>query len=120
MYFLRIPCMLLVFVCARILARTHVELALACQQFLIHAQRRLRLTMQHVYGHSGNLGNECADHDAAFGTYGLFSSQNITSRWVRHTFDFDGCFNGWHSISETLERLQQIRTNIPTFHQDRV
>ena len=30
-------------------ARTHVQLALACQQSLIHAQRRLRLTMQHVY-----------------------------------------------------------------------
>ena len=26
-------------------ARTHVQLALACQQSLIHAQRRLRLTM---------------------------------------------------------------------------
>ena len=43
-------------------ARTHVQLAIACQQALIHAQRRLRLTMQHVYGHGGNLGNECADH----------------------------------------------------------
>ena len=52
-------------------ARTHVQLALACQQSLIHAQRRLRLTMQHVYGHSGNLGNECADHAAALGTLDL-------------------------------------------------
>ena len=42
-------------------ARTHVQLALAYQQSLIHAHRRLRLTVQHVYGHSGNLGNECAD-----------------------------------------------------------
>ena len=38
-------------------ARTHVQLALACQQSMIFAQRKLRLTMQHVYGHSGNLGN---------------------------------------------------------------
>ena len=52
-------------------ARTHVQLAVACQQSLIHAQRRLRLTMQHVYGHSGNLGNECADHAAALGTFWL-------------------------------------------------
>ena len=29
-------------------ARTHVQLAQACQQSLIHAQLRLRLTMQHV------------------------------------------------------------------------
>ena len=38
-------------------ARTHVQLALACQWSMIFAQRKLRLTMQHVYGHSGNLGN---------------------------------------------------------------
>ena len=42
-------------------ARTHVQLALACQQSLLSVQHRLRLSMQHVYGHSGNLGNECAD-----------------------------------------------------------
>ena len=56
-------------------ARTHVQLALACQRSLILAQRKLRLTMQHVYGHSGNLGSECADHAAALGTLGKASSQ---------------------------------------------
>ena len=96
-------------------ARTHVQLALACQQFMIRVQHRLRFTMQHVSGHSGNLGNECADHAAALGTYGLISRHNVTSRCVRHTFDSDGCFNGCHSIGETLERLQHIRTNIATF-----
>ena len=40
-------------------ARTHVQLALVCQRSMIFAQRKLRLTMQHVYGHNGNLGNEC-------------------------------------------------------------
>ena len=70
--------------------------------------------MQHVCGHSGNLGNEYADHAAALGAYGLICRHNVTSRWVRHTFDSDGCFNGCHSISETPERLQHIRTNIAT------
>ena len=37
-------------------ARTHVQLALACQQSVIRVQHRLRLTKQHAYGHSGNLG----------------------------------------------------------------
>ena len=46
-------------------ARTHVQLALACQRSTLCAQHRLRLTMQHVHGHTGNLGNECADHAAA-------------------------------------------------------
>ena len=33
-------------------ARTHVQLALVFQQSMIRVQHRLRLTMQHVYGHS--------------------------------------------------------------------
>ena len=36
-------------------ARTHEQLAFACQQSMIRVQHRLQLTMQHVYGHSGNL-----------------------------------------------------------------
>ena len=53
------------------LGTIHVQLALACQRFMIFVQRKLRLTMPHVYGHSGNLGNECADHAAALGTSNL-------------------------------------------------
>ena len=34
-------------------ARTHVQLALACQQSMIRVQHRLRFTMQHVFGYSG-------------------------------------------------------------------
>ena len=45
-------------------SRTHVQLALACQQCMIRHQHRLRLTMQHVFGHGENLGNGCADHAA--------------------------------------------------------
>ena len=52
-------------------ARTHVQLALACHQALLQIQHRLRFTMQHVYGHTGNVGNECADHAAARGALGL-------------------------------------------------
>ena len=36
-------------------ARTHVQLALACQQSMLNVQHRLRLTMQHVHGHSGKI-----------------------------------------------------------------
>ena len=100
-------------------ARTHVRLALSCRQSLIHAQRRLRLTMQHVYGHSGNLGNECADHAAALGTLGLISNHNVATRWIRHTFDAFVCFDGCNNISEVLERLQHIRTHATSFPQDR-
>ena len=59
-------------------ARTHVQLALACQRSMVFARRKLQLTMQHVYSHSGNLGNECADHAAALGTFELTSSQVTT------------------------------------------
>ena len=89
----------------------HVQLALACQQSMICAQHRLRLPIQHVYGHIGNLGNECADHAAALGTFGLTSSHNVTTRWIRNTFDASVCFDGCNNISEVLERLQHIRTD---------
>ena len=55
----------------------------ACQRSMLCAQHTLRLTMQHVYGHTGNLGNECADHAAALGSLGLISSHNVAARWVR-------------------------------------
>ena len=64
-------------------ARTHVQLALACQRSMLCAQHRLRLAMQHVYGHSGNLGNECADLAAALGTLGLTSSHNQHHRGLK-------------------------------------
>ena len=43
-------------------ARTHVQLALACPQSMLSVQHRPRFTTRHVYGHAGNLGNECTDH----------------------------------------------------------
>ena len=49
---------------------------------MIRVHHRLRFTMQHVFGHSENLGNECADHAAALDTYGLISGHNVTSRRV--------------------------------------
>ena len=99
-------------------ARTHVQLALACQQSTLRVQHRLRLTMQQVYGHTGNLGNECADHAAALGSLGLISSHNVTTRWVRHNFDTSVCCDDCNSISEVLERLQHIRTDAASLPQD--
>ena len=83
-------------------ARTHVQLALACQQSMLSVQHRLRLTMKHVYGHTGNLGNECADHAAALGTFGLVSNHNLAARWVRHNFDTAACFGSCNNIGEVF------------------
>ena len=60
--------------------------------------------MQHAYGHTGNLGNECADHAAALATFGLTSSHNVATRWIHHTFDASVCFDGCNNIAEVLER----------------
>ena len=73
-------------------ARTHVRVALACQRSMLCAQHRLRLTMQHVYGHGGNLGKECAYHAAALGTFGLTSGHNVATRWIHNNFDASICF----------------------------
>ena len=99
-------------------ARTHVQLALACQRSMLCAQHRLRLTMQHVFGHNGNLGNECADA-AALGTFGLTSSHNVATRWTHNNFDASVCFDGCNNISDVLERLQHIRTDATTLPQNR-
>ena len=53
-------------------AHTDVQLTLACQRSMLCAQHRLRFTMQHVYGHTGDLGIECADHAAALGSLGPY------------------------------------------------
>ena len=98
-----ILCMLLIFVWALSkLVHTYM-LAPACQQSMIRAQRRLRLTMQHVFGHSGNLGNECANHAAALGTFGPISNHDVATRWIHHNFDATVCLDDCNNISEVLE-----------------
>ena len=82
---------------------THVQLALACQQSMLKVQHRSRLTMQHVCGHTGNLGNECADHAVALGTFGQVSNHNLFTRWVRHDFDTAACFVSCNNIRDVLE-----------------
>ena len=100
-------------------ARTHVQLALACQRSMMFAQRKLRLTMQHVYGHSGNLGNECADHAASFDTFGLTSNHNVATRWTLHNVDAFTLFDGCHNINEILERLHRVRMELVSLSQVR-
>ena len=83
--------------------RTHVQLALACQQSMLKVQHRLRFTMQHVYGHTGNLGDECADHAAALGTFGHGIKSYLSTRWVRHNFDTSACSGSCNNIGDVLE-----------------
>ena len=100
-------------------ARTRVQLALACQQSMLSVQHRLRLTMQHVYGHTGNLGNECADHAAALWTFCFVSNHNLATRWVRHnSFDTFACFGSYNNIGEVLGKLRNIRTKTTSLPQD--
>ena len=86
---------------------------------MIFAELKLRLTMQHEYGHSGNLGNECADHAAALGTFGLTSNNNIATRWIHYNFGAFACFDGCHNITEILKRLQRVRTDVVSLSQVR-
>ena len=66
--------------------------------------------MQHVYGHTGNLGNECADHASAHGALGFVSSHNLSTRWVRHNIGTAVCFASRNNIGDVLEKLHDIRT----------
>ena len=93
-------------VCGTIQARTHMQLALSCHQSLLKVQHRLRLTMHHVYGHAGNLGNECADHAAALCALGLVSSHNLSTRWTHHSFDSTSCSASCHNLGDVSEKLR--------------
>ena len=83
-------------------ARTHVQLALACQLSLLKVQHRLRCTMQHVCGHTGILGNDCADHAAALWALGRVSSHNLSTRWAHHSFHTAACFASCNNIGDVL------------------
>ena len=61
----------------------------------------LRFTMQHIHSYAPKKGNECADHAAALGTFGLVSNQNISTCWAHPSFDSNSCFAGvlFHAVS---------------------
>ena len=85
---------------------------------MLCAQHRLRFTKQHVYGHAGNLGNDCADHAAALGALDLVSSHNTSTRWARQTFDTAACIASCNNIGDVLEKLHDIRTEITSIPQN--
>ena len=93
-------------------ARTHVQLGLSCQQLLLNVQHRLRFTMQHVHSHAENLGNECSDHAAALGAFGLVSNHNFSTRWAYPSFDSNLCYAICHNLGDVLEKLRDIRTDV--------
>ena len=74
--------------------------------------------MQHVHGHSGNLGNECADHAAALGAFGLVSNHNFATRWARHNFDTSACFCSCNNIGDAIIKLCNIRTETTSLTRD--
>ena len=86
---------------------------------MIFDQRKLRLTVQHVYGHSGNLGKECADHAVALVNFGFASNHHVATRWTHHNFDASACFVGCHNVNEILERFQRIRTDAVSLFKNR-
>ena len=93
-------------------ARSHVQLALTCQQSLLKVEHKLRFTMQRVYGHAWNLGDECADLAAALGALGLVSNHNLSTRWTRHSFGSTSCFAACDNLGDVLEKLRDIRTEL--------
>ena len=74
--------------------------------------------MQHVYGHTGNFGNECADHGAALGAFGLVSSPNLAARWARHNFGTSACFCSCNNIGGSLGKLSDFGTETASLPYD--
>ena len=91
-----------------------------CQESLLKVTHRLRVTMQHVYGHAGNLGNERADHAPPLGALGLVSNHDLPTRWTHHSFDSASFFATCQNLGD-LEKLCAIRTGLAATsqHQNR-
>ena len=66
--------------------------------------------MQHIHSRAPNLGNECADHAASLGTFGLVSSHNLSTRWTHHSFDSASCFATCRNLGDVLEKLRDTWT----------
>ena len=64
--------------------------------------------MQHIYSHAQNQGNECADHVAALGTFGLVSNGNVRTRWMHPSFDSNSHFALCHNRRDVLHILRDV------------
>ena len=62
--------------------------------------------MQHVYGHTGNLGNECADHAAALGDIRpCVWSQPCYALGLLTTLDASAFCGDCNNIGEVLGKI---------------
>ena len=68
-----------------------------------------------MYGHTGNLGNECA---ATLGALGLVSSHNLSTRWAHHTPDTAARIASCNNNGHVLEKLHDIRTEMTSMSQN--
>ena len=95
---------------ATVQTRANVSVGLTCQRLLLKIQLRMRFTMQHIYSHAQNLGNECADHAAALGAFGIVSNHNIRTRWTHPSFDSNSSFAPCDNLGDVLQVSHDVRT----------
>ena len=67
-----------------------------------------RFTMQHVYGYTGNLGNECADRALTLGALSFVSNHILATRWVRCNFDTSASVGSCNDICKVLKNYVQL------------
>ena len=91
-------------------SRANVHLGLTCQRLLLQIHLTSRFTVQRIYSHAQNLGNECADHAAALGIFGLVSNHNVCTRWTHPSFDSKSLFATFHNLGDVLQILRYVRT----------
>ena len=94
-----------------LLGRANVSLVLSPASVSCYESNKgYEFTVQHIYSHAQNLGNECADHAAALGTYGLTSNHNTRTRWTRSSFDSNSLFARCDNLDDALQVLRNART----------
>ena len=75
-------------------------------------KNRLKLKLEHVFSHGCSPANECADHAAALGAFGLVSSHNPVHLWPGQRIEtLEALLNNHRS--DLTERLQTGTSLIP-------
>ena len=97
-------------------ARTHVQLALACQRSMI-------------FGQTQNFDSPCNTCMATVEIWVMnvlttwdirtSSSHNVATRWIHNNFDASVCFDGCNNIAEVWQRLQRVRSDAASLSQNR-
>ena len=90
-------------------ARKNIALANRCSDLVFRCKDKFHVTVHHVFGHAGNVVNECADCAASLGSRGLVSHDNLPSRLPGRRLLIHPLLSVPHCLSRVAEMFTESR-----------